>query len=104
MKSYIEYNGKRYENIRSAVLAAPDSVGMTVRVYDTNGCYEDIELERGTAGDIVYTAYDVLDENGEVYAEEINTAAEAEAIAEEIGGTAYTTEQTLWERIDSERI
>jgi hypothetical protein len=42
----------------------------------------------------------VLDENGEVYAEEINTAAEAVAIAEEIGGTAYATEQTIYERIE----
>lgn len=101
MKSYVEYNGKKYDTICGAVETAPDTVeSMTIRIYDTNGSYEYIELERGRAGDIIYTAYDVLDGNGEVYVEEINTAAEAAAIAEEIGGTAYATEQTIYERIE----
>lgn len=113
MKTYVEYQGKKFDTISDAIEYAEDIAAETAKidVYDNSGNYlEGQTAERNPySNDLVYTTWGVfLDDNCDHWIGEINSHDDAYEMAvnlkkqnpeSDIFIQAYT--QTLSENIDN---
>lgn len=87
-KTYVIYEGKKYNTIADAVRATPDEVETAdIEIYDIDGYHMTETLERNRhSGDFEYVSYYILTADGEydVLETELNTEAEAIQIAEQL--------------------
>ncbi len=108
MKTYVTYEGTKYNTIAEAIKTISDEVETAdITIYDVNGCYMTDTLKRNRrSGDFEYVSYYILTADGEydVIETEINTEAEAVQIAERLKAekgyeklTVQPTLGTIWE-------
>ena len=108
MKTYVTYEGSKYNTILEAVKAIPDEAETAdITIYDINGRGMTETLERNRhSGDFEYVSYYILTADGkyDVLETEINTEADAVQIAKQLKAEkgydkliVQATEGTIWE-------
>lgn len=88
MKTYVTYEGTKYNTIADMIKAIPDEVETAdITIYDIDGYHMTDTLKRNRhSKDFEYVSYYILTADGEydIIETEINTEAEAVQIAEQL--------------------